>query len=245
MRSVIGYNRTVKLAWLEAVAGLAGTGRSDEEIYLALKEMLKDQLSKNSDAKRGSREKTITLLLKIWVRAPEGLADFRQRALNLYKTQPTSNHLILHWAMTFVAYPFCKTVAEVLGRSFNLQGSATAAQIQRRVRELLGEREAVSRSTRYVIRAFQDWGVFTCEDRHGVYRPVSPIPVNDDNLASLLYEAVIRANGKEAVSAQALESCPALFPFDMARHSLRQLLFDPRFDVTRHGLDQDMVKLRQ
>jgi hypothetical protein len=244
MKEKIGYNRTVKLAWLEAVAGLAGAGKSDSEIYQALKEMLKDQLSLASDAKRGSREKTITLLLKTWVRVPKELSDFRHRAIDLYKTLPTSNHLVLHWAMTFATYPFRRTVAEVLERALKLQGSATAAQIQRRVRELLGERETVSRSTRYVIRAFQDWGVFTGSGRQGIYKSVSPVPVDNQDLARILFEALLRANGNGTVSSKALESNPALFPFDLTKLNLRQVLSDPRFDVSRQGINEDMVKLR-
>ena len=69
----IGYNRTVKLAWLETVVGLLIAGKSDKQIYESLLEMLKDQLSPGSDAIRGSREKTITLLLKTWVRVPQGI----------------------------------------------------------------------------------------------------------------------------------------------------------------------------
>jgi hypothetical protein len=243
MKTSIGYNRTVKLAWLEAVAGLAGNGKNEKEIYSALSEMLKDQLSKNSEAKRGSREKTITLLIKTWVRVPKNLEDFRQRALKLFRAHPTSDHIILHWAMTFVTYPFCKTVAEVIGRSLKLQGSVTAAQVQRRVREMLGERETVSRSTRYVIRAMQDWGVFSTKGRQGIYKPVPLIPVENLDLARLLCEALLRSNKNEPILVKALESNPALFPFDLARINLRQVLADARFEVSRHGINEDMVRL--
>lgn len=244
MKTSIGYNRTVKLAWLEAVAGLAGAGKIDSDIYQALKEMLKDQLSRASDAKRGSREKTITLLMKTWVRLPEELLDFRKRALNLFKTQPTSNHLILHWAMTFATYPFCKTVAEVLGRSLKLQGSAVAAQIQRRVRELLGERETVSRSTRYVVRAFHEWGVIASSGRQGIYRPTPSIVITEPQLASFLFEGYMRANNNEPISAGMLQASPALFPFELSHLNLRQVLSDQRFEVSRQGVNEDMVRLR-
>jgi hypothetical protein len=244
MKTFIGYNRTVRLAWLEAVAGLAGNGKSDEDIYIALKDMLKDQLSVNSDAKRGSREKTITLLLKTWVRIPKDLEDFRQRALNLFRSQPSSNHLIMHWAMTFVTYPFCRTVAEVIGRALKLQGSVTAAQVQRRVRELLGERETVARSARYVIRAFQDWGVFTVSGKQGIYRPVPPVPVENPDLARLLLEAYLRSNNNEQISSRLLQANPALFPFELSHINIGQILSDPLFDVSRQGINEDLVKLR-
>jgi hypothetical protein len=244
MKVFIGYNRTVKLAWLEAAAGLAAAGKSDSDIYQALREMLKDQLSLESNAKRGSREKTITLLLKTWVRVPGELSAFRQRALNLFKTQPTSNHIILHWAMSFATYPFCKIVAEVLGRALILQGTAVAAQVQRRVRELLGERETVSRSTRYVIRAFQDWGVIESSGRQGIYRPMPAITITDPTMASFLLEGYLRANNNDPVTSGILQATPALFPFELSHLNLGQVLADPRFDVSRQALNQDLVRLR-
>ena len=62
-KGMIGYNRTVKLRWLDETLDLFLAGMSDAGIYEALRERLKDELSVGSTAKRGSREKTITLLM--------------------------------------------------------------------------------------------------------------------------------------------------------------------------------------
>src|SRR5207248_10518415 len=62
--------RTVKLNWLDETLDLFLAGMSDADIYEALRERLKDELSVGSTAQRGSREKTITLLMKTWVRVP-------------------------------------------------------------------------------------------------------------------------------------------------------------------------------
>src|SRR5207249_2876639 len=142
----IGYNRTVKLEWLDYTAELLDNGRSENEIHIALAELLREELSPDSDAKRGSREKTITILLKTWVRVPESLTAFRNVGLKLLKDRPAADRLLPHWGMTIAAYPFFRTVAEVTGRLLRLQGTAGAAQIQRRVRERVGERETVARS---------------------------------------------------------------------------------------------------
>jgi len=45
-----------------------------------------------------------------------------------------------------------------------------AAQAQRRIKEQLGEREAVSRAARRVLRCFVDWGVLQDTSEKGVYQ---------------------------------------------------------------------------
>ena len=67
-------------------------------------------------------------------------------------------------------YPFWSSVATQVGRLLRLQGSAAAAQVQRRIREQYGERETVARRARYVLRSYLDWGVLQETGAPGVYR---------------------------------------------------------------------------
>src|SRR5579863_4919502 len=137
---MIGYNRTVKLRWLDETVDLLLARQSEVEISSALREKLQDQLSIGSNAERGSREKTVTLLLKTWVRVPGRLVGLRDVGLQLLGLVRRSERLPLHWGMTMAAYPFWRVVADVTGRLFRLQGTAAPMQVQRRVKELLGER---------------------------------------------------------------------------------------------------------
>jgi len=73
---MIGYNRTVKLRWLDETLDLLLGGESEAAISDTLRQRLGDQLSVGSLAVRGSREKTITLLLKTWVRVPNRIEVF-------------------------------------------------------------------------------------------------------------------------------------------------------------------------
>ena len=77
------------------------------------------------------------------------------------------------------AYPFWRVVADVTGRLFRLQGSVVPIQVQRRAKELLGEREVVARSTRYVLRAFADWGVIDDARKKGEYSPAATARIAD------------------------------------------------------------------
>ena len=76
---MIGYNfRTVKLPWLDETVDLYLAGQSEAEIGQILRERrLQDQLSVHGSSTQNAAsrgEKTITILLKTWVRVPSKLA---------------------------------------------------------------------------------------------------------------------------------------------------------------------------
>jgi hypothetical protein len=243
--AMIGYNRTVKLRWLDETVDLFLVGQTASEIIETLRERLREQLSVGSDAERGSREKTITILIKTWVRVPTRVSELRDTALELMQRTPRTDRHLLHWGMTMAAYPFWRTVADVTGRLFRLQGSATAPQVQRRVREILGEREAVSRSARYVLRAFLDWGVIVSTGQKGHYAPAQPILIENPLLASWLVEAVLLASEQKTTDLHALMSTPALFPFELKRLLPETLTRSGRLTVVRHGLEENLIMLRK
>jgi hypothetical protein len=241
---MIGYNRTVKLRWLDETVDLFLSGMSDTDICEALRDRLKDELSIGSTAQRGSREKTITLLLKTWVRVPPPLIDLRQDAIGLLQGLPRSERLPLHWGMTMAVYPFWRVVADVTGRLFRLQGTASPMQVQRRVKELMGESEVVARSTRYVLRAFADWGVIVDSGRGGEYRPATPNATTDPKMAAWLLEAAVLSAPEGVADFNALVNAPCLFPFQIARISTGQLAASGRLDVVRHSLEETLVRTK-
>src|ERR1700685_4334886 len=93
--TMIGYNRTVKLRWLDETVDLFLVGQTASEIIETLRERLREQLSVGSDAERGSREKTITILIKTWVRVPTQVLELRDTVLELMQRTPrTARHLL-------------------------------------------------------------------------------------------------------------------------------------------------------
>lgn len=242
-QGMIGYNRTVKLRWLDETVDLFLAGLSDAEICEALRERLKDELSVGSTAKRGSREKTITLLLKTWIRVPTPLRALRDDGLQMMQGMRRSERLPLHWGMTMAVYPFWRVVADVTGRLFRLQGVAAPMQVQRRAKELMGEREVVARSTRYVLRAFADWGVVCDSARKGEYQSVAPVVVNDPRLATWLLETVVVSSSDGRTDFHSLVNSPCLFPFQICRIAPAQLAGTGRLEVVRHSLEETLVRV--
>lgn len=243
-KAEVGFSQRIRLQWLQYTAERALAGYTRDEIQTALQDLLQDRLSVGGTAERGNREKAITILLKVWVSVPTQLEALRNDGLELLKRLPPHAHLAAHWGMTIAVYPFFGVVAEAVGRLLRLQGSVTAAQVQRRVREQLGERETVARAARRVLRCFVDWGVLAETAEKGVYRATPIQLVEDKGLALWLIEAALVANGAQLGALQAVLQSPALFPFtvcpvhpaDIARHN--------RLELFRQGLDDAMLMVR-
>ena len=240
----VGFSQRIQLGWLEQTATLVLAGNSRDAIQTALQAGLQDKLSVGSDARSGSRGKTITILLSVWVSVAPAIEELRDDGLELLKQTPVSDHLPIHWGMSMAAYPFFGSVAETVGRLLQLQGAVAAAQVQRRLREQFGERETVSRAARRVLRSFVDWGALQDTADRGLYEPAPLKPIAAPALAAWLIEAVLLAGESHTKPLQAIIQSPALFPFSISLPNALQLRDNNRLELFRQGLDMEMVSLR-
>jgi len=240
----IGFSQRVQLDWLEQTAALVLAGQTREQIETALQEFLRDKLSVGGTAQRGNREKAITILLKTWVSVSKCLQPFRDDGLDHLRRLPHDDHIALHWGMTMAIYPFFGVVAETVGRLIRLQSTCAAAQIQRRIREQLGERETVARAARRILRCLVDWEVLQETHEKGVYRAFPVRAVQDKRLTLWLVEAALRASGTDKRSLPMIAQTPALFPFSLAPFYASDVADHARLELFRHSLDEDMVTLR-
>lgn len=240
----IGFSQRLRLQWLEHTANLMLAGTARQAVLDALQALLHDKLSVGGHAERGNREKAITILMQIWVTVPPELACLRDVGLELLQQLPLAEHLAVHWGMTMAVYPFFGSVAGSVGRLLRLQGTASAAQVQRRVKEKYGERDTVSRAARRVLRTFVDWGILAESSTAGVYVPGQVLAVTDDKLAVWLIEAVLHAIPNNTSSLQAVINAPSLFPLTLERLPTSALAASRRVEIIRHTLDEDLAMLR-
>jgi hypothetical protein len=238
----IGYNRQVKLEWLDFTASLIAMRETPQNISSSLDNYLKDQLSIGSNAVRGSRGKTISILLSIWVTVPQHLVELRDEAISLMKRLSTSEHLALHWGMTMTAYPFFGVVAETAGRMLSLQGTVSSLLLQSRMREIYGQRETAIRSTRYALYSFSEWGVLAEASERGVYRLPEKKDLKDRQLQEWLIKSLLISEGKKLAPVNTIIRSPKLFPFRFEEP------FKPednsRLEFFRQGLDEEMALLK-
>ena len=223
----VGLSQRLRLEWLDEAAELARAGRDRAQAWSALAEMLQDEVSVGGSSPRSNREKTVTILTRIWCGPPPGLLPLRDAGLRLLDgiglaggTKPAeamesagltelaatteaagatepTGRLAVHWGMTMAAYPFWNAVAAQVGRLLRLQGVATAAQVHRRVQEQYGERPTVARATQRVVRSFVDWGVLADTETRGRYVAGDPCPVHAPALVAWLAEATLHVRDGE------------------------------------------------
>lgn len=241
----IGFSQRIRLEWLQQTAELILAGKTREEIHKILREMLHDKLSVGSNAKWGSREKTISNLLKIWLAVPPGLEDMRDTALELMKALHQDYHIVLHWGMTMAVYPFWGAAAANVGRLLRLQSSFSTSQVQRRMREQYGERETVSRTVQRIIRCFFDWKVINETPKIGVYSAAETKKISDNPLILWLIEAILHTTRDLRSSFKEVVSSPALFPFVLDHITPDQLKESHRIEILKQNLDEDFLVLKK
>lgn len=238
----IGIDRLVRLAWLDKTANLVLAGNPPD----AIKKYLHDDLAPffDTDEKtiRGSLDKTVTILLIVWARPVAELQSFHRSAVELYNHLPSHERILVHWGLTMSAYPFWSSVASSVGRLLNLQGTASANQVQRRLREQYGERETVARRARYVLRSFVDWGVLQETSIKGTYKKGIELVVSKPESIAWLLEAALHARPQKSAPLQELISNPSFFPFTFWSFSVAQLSqFVLGVDFVRHAIDEYFV----
>jgi hypothetical protein len=239
----VGFSQRIRLEWLEQTATLALAGNSREQIHAVLDQALQGKLSVGSHAEWGNRAKAISILLNVWVSVSDQVQGLRDDGLELMRRLPLQEHFPLHWGMSMAAYPFFGVVAETVGRLLELQGAASPAQVQRRLREQFGQRETVARAARRILRCFVDWGVLQDTPKRGVYEPTPVRPITDPAVSTWLFEATLIAGGSSSRPLEALVQNPALFPFSLTVPDAGLLRAQPRLELSRQGLDVDIVSL--
>jgi len=241
----IGLDRLVRLKWLEQTASLFLAGNKAPTVKTTLQEHLQGAFRSNNTKIRGSLGKTITILMRIWVRPPRELHCLQREGLKLLSRLPREDHIAVHWGMAMAVYPFWGNVAAHVGRLLRLQGTAAASHVQRRIREQYGERDTVSRAAQRVLRSFVDWGVLKETPEKGIYTAGLSLAITQVELIAWLLEAFLHTRPNGSVALRTVLDSTSLFPFRLSPISAAHLVaVTGRLDVLRHGLDQDLIMLR-
>lgn len=241
-RRTIGFDRKVQLAWLDATAYWAAQGLSVPEIRSRLEELLAAEVAGGSY--RGAREKTITVLLHIWVLVPDNLVPLRDDGLRLLRGLSGHDRMPLHWGMCMASYPLFRDVAATTGRLLAVQGTAVLSQITRRMAGVWGDRSTLIRAVQRILRSLVLWGALLETSDRGIFAPAPRRPVKDSaRLSPWLLEASILNSGRRAHSLQSLLTSTALFPFALNANS-QDILTNPRLELHRQDLDEHLVLLK-
>ena len=239
MRQIVGIDRKIKRAWLDAVLDRLVQTTDEADLRSFLDNLLQDELPGNA-----SRAKTTGILLRIWCSIPQGRIPLRDCALALLPLIPGTERIWLHWGMVARAYPFFRDATEVVGRLLSLQDDFTSAQVQARMLTTWGDRATSKEAAQKLTSTLVDWEVLRSTKIRGHFLLARKLTASIPNLQTWLLEALLGAGAAGEVEAQQLLRLPEAFPFtisvgvgDLRRHG--------GFDIHRQGLDMDMVALHK
>lgn len=239
MRKVVGIDRKIKRAWVDAVLDRLSQTTDQAELRTFLDEHLKEELPGKQ-----SRAKSAGIILRIWSGVPPERVSLRDRAVAMLPRISGQERIWLHWGMTALAYPFFRDTAEVVGRLLALQDDFTTAQVQGRMLTTWGDRATSKEAAQKLITTLVDWEVLRSTKTKGHFLLARKMTASIPELQLWLLEALLAASESDEIEAQQLLRLPESFPFtisvgvaDLRRHE--------GFNIHRQGLDMDMVALRK
>jgi len=241
----LGIKQVIRLEWMEYTLELILSGMSLEEIRKELDFYLEDKKQSGGIGDRGSKTYTMAfpILTKSWVNPINNLVPLRNACLN-YAKNNLVNHLILHWIMLSAAYPFWHNVSKVLGQLFTYQDIVAKKQVIKRLKEIYGDRQTVSRNARYVITSMIAWEIIDYSDRTGYYVHKGPISIDDDYLVSLLYESVLLNTTDFRLPYQKITASNALFPFLISKPTVEMVSrINSRISILANGYSGTILTL--
>ena len=239
MRKVVGIDRKIKRAWLDAVLDRLVKTTDEAELRTFLDKHLKDELPGKE-----SRAKTTGIVLRIWSGIPPERVALRDRAVALLPRISGQERIWLHWGMTALAYPFFRDTAEVVGRLLALQDDFTTAQVQGRMLTTWGDRATSKEAAQKLITTLVDWEVLRSTKTKGHFLLARKMTASIPDLQLWLLEALLGASAADEIEAQQLLRLPESFPFTISV-GVADLRRYEGFNIHRQGLDMDMVALRK
>ena len=210
----LGIKQTIQKHWMDRVVKMMLAGIQENEIRTELAEYLKTQKQSGGTGERGLKTYKMAIgALASWFSPSSELRDFVDRNLAQAAQLNEDGMLPLHWSVIIASYPFWLSVSKQVGRLLALQDQVTQKQVVIRLKEQYGDRETISRNTRYVLRSMVAWGVLRDSDQKGAYEKADTVPVVKQQVAFLVFEAVLHAMPTGKIPVQLLLNHPGLFPF--------------------------------
>lgn len=239
MRKVVGIDRKIKRAWVDAVLDRLTQTTDEAELRTFVDEQLKAELPGKE-----SRAKTTGIVLRIWSGIPPERASLRDRAVAMLPRISGQERIWLHWGMAASAYPFFRDTAEVVGRLLALQDDFTTAQVQARMLTTWGDRATSKEAAQKLITTLVDWEVLRSTKTKGHFLLARKMTASIPDLQLWLLEAMLGASAADEIEAQQLLRLPETFPFTVGV-GVADLRKYEGFNIHRQGLDMDMVALRK
>lgn len=199
----IGFDRYVQLDWCGSTLEAATEAITTEDVKAQIAIVLKGL---------ESRRKTFDILKRLWLKPLPEFAEFSEKGIELFRTSGADLVAPLNWGCAMVTYPFFGKTAEITGRLLSIQGDCSIKEVQRRMAEIYGDRDGVTRAVSRVLQSQENWGMIERVEKGRRLVRKAPIPVVNGQMVTWLIEAVLRYTGK-AIPVATLQSMAVIYPF--------------------------------
>ena len=208
MRDRIGFDRVVKLDWLNKTAEFYMEERDYGKVKLALDKYL-EHLG------RENRRKTIYILVRTWVNVESEHKHIRDKAIKLFEMADEDEKVAIHWCMLMMAYPIFLDITATIGKLLDLQDGFSLSMVRRRIYELWGERSTLQYALNKIVRSITEWGAIEDGCKLGDYKRKEQFIINNIKVKLLLIEAYLASSGKAYLRFGEVNNLDELFPFKM------------------------------
>lgn len=234
----VGFNRNIKLEWLDAAAAFS----IELDDPKAIRARLEPVLAQDRTGKDAIR-KSIDILINIWFKNRENYPDLYQQAVSLYQaTMIPTDRLWLHYGLTLLYFPFFRDCAAAVGHLSRYEDTITNRMVIDKMIGEMGQLGSLERSAQRVVASLRDWGVLTDADEPNAYIPqYHALMASRPELEQWLLACALHAHPVEQLPFADLLHLPALFPFKFTV-TVYDLSQADGFEVQRQGLGLDMVR---
>jgi hypothetical protein len=190
-----------------------------------------------------ARRKTITVLTRIWYKAPKEHLDIRDRGLELLPHLDEKDRIWIHWGLTLLAFPFVRDIATSLSRCFSLHEGCSIQEITRKMEESWGYRTTMKRSLDRVIQSFRYWDIVVRDEKSGIITPKSRLKSTNKELNLWFLEALLLAENNHSIPMDQITKIPSGFPFEISLNYL-DILDSNRFSVNQISSTRTTISVK-
>ncbi len=236
MKKAVGFDQKILLDHLNYTINEVSYTKK-EEMYKKLDQYLFKDIKGNK-----SRKNAITILMKIWYLDKKINTSIQKRAFELLPKLDSQERIALHWGMILSTYPFFKDIASEIGRLTSRQHDFSSSQIDRKIKELYGDRRRVEVAYQAVLTSMKNWGV-VIQKKQGVYVLPEKIKIFNNKIINWLTEVAIVASKRECIQMDEVSTLSYLFPF--AFNINTGLLDNSIFEITNQGINKIVIGIKK
>jgi hypothetical protein len=236
----IGFNRNIKLDWLNAAASFCAETNDPAEI----RERLEVVLSQDRSGVEAIR-KSIDILINIWWKNKEEYPSLVEFATKYFQeTFNPSDRLWLHFGLTSLYYSFFRETASVIGKLSRLGSLITNKEV---IKQLISERGhlgSLERSVQRIVSSLREWDLLIDTNKSYFYKSrYHELETANLELQVWLLQCAFIGKNVEQIPYEDLIRLPELFPFNI-KVGLDFIRKNSPFSVYRAGGGVNLVELK-